>query len=70
MELSLVIGILAGVFFTLMLLGLPVALAFIAANVAVLVAYSGDRFFSLITLGMFNSLNSFVMIAVPLFIIM
>ena len=70
MELSLVIGVLAGVFFLLMLLGLPVALSFIAANIAVLVVHSGTRFFGLIPLGMFDSLNSFVMIAVPLFIFM
>jgi tripartite ATP-independent transporter DctM subunit len=70
MEVSLIIAALAGVFFVLMLLGFPVALSFIAANVAVLFLHSGTRFFDLIAVGMFSSLNSFVLIAVPLFIIM
>ncbi|NLM52051.1 MAG: TRAP transporter large permease [Firmicutes bacterium] len=70
MSVFLVVGVLLGVFFLLMFLGLPVALAFIAANLSVLFLHSGTRFFSLIAVGMFNSLNSFVLIAVPLFIIM
>ncbi len=70
MEVSVVILVLLGVFFALMLLGFPVALSFMAANITVLVLHSGTRFFSLIAVGMFASLNSFVLIAVPLFIIM
>ncbi len=70
METWLVITLLGGVFLFLMLNRVPVALSFLAANIVVLVAYGGTRFFDIISSGMFNSLNSFIMIAVPLFVIM
>jgi len=70
MDVGLVIVVLVGVFFGLMLLGLPVALAFIAANISVMFVHSGMRFFNLIPVGMFGSTNNFILIAVPLFIIM
>ena len=70
MDVWVVVVVLVGVFFGLMLLGLPVALSFIAANLAVMVVHSGTRFFNLIPVGMFGSTNNFILIAVPLFIIM
>ena len=70
MSVLLVVVVLLGVFFLLMLLGLPVFLSFIAANLTVMMLHSGPRFLSLVGIGMYNSLNSFVLTAVPFFIIM
>ncbi|WP_052668619.1 TRAP transporter large permease [Nitriliruptor alkaliphilus] len=70
MEPSLVIGLLLGVFLFFLFAGLPVAIAFIAANLLVLYLHSGPQLFTILSVGMFDSLSSFTLIAVPLFILM
>ena len=56
------------IFFVLMAVGAPVATALGIASAATLVLFT-DIPFSLITQSMYSSMNSFIMVAVPLFIL-
>lgn len=56
------------VFFVLMFIGIPVAVSLGIASITTLAIFS-DIPFSLITQSMFSSMNSFVMVAVPLFVL-
>jgi tripartite ATP-independent transporter DctM subunit len=71
MEWWFVLVIMALAFCFFLALGVPIALSFVAANLLVLYFFGGGtRFFDLLSTGMFDSVNSFVLVAVPLFIMM
>ncbi len=70
MDIWLIGLLLLGIFFLTMFIGTPVALSFIIANVVILYLHSGTRFFQILSMGMFEALSSFILIAIPLFILL
>ena len=55
-------------FLTLMLLGIPIAISLGISSIVTLAVFS-DIPLSLVVQSMFTSMNSFIMVAVPLFIL-
>jgi tripartite ATP-independent transporter DctM subunit len=70
MEWWFVLILIAGTFLFFLALGVQIALSFVAANLVALYFLGGTRYLSLLATGMFDSVNSFVLVAVPLFIVM